>query len=282
MPTKPPPPHAAYLAKPEMRDAIQDVLRRRGVRAIDSEDLAHDVLERALRVSRPPQSRDECLSLVRKMAKDMAIDSFKLRRGRAKYNAGPYENPDEAPAHAPTPGEERHPIDAARQLDVVGQQIASGTITARQASILASNALDIPHAEIAAQMNLAPQTVRNELGAARRTARASWASYLATSLLAVVGLVIWQMTRAPEPVSAPSPYPPPPEVDAGSDASMHEELSPAQRYRREAAEFCGHGRSRDCLDDLDIAAGLDPAGDSAPDVQHMRETATRILRELNK
>ncbi len=119
-----PPPHAAYLVAPEVREAIGMVLRRRGVPAVDSEDLTQDVIERALRTARPPESQGECVLLVRKIAKDLAIDTFKSARARGKYNAGPYENPDEAPARAPSAGEERDPIDAARQLNVVQQQIA--------------------------------------------------------------------------------------------------------------------------------------------------------------
>src|ERR1700722_19130949 len=40
--------HAAHLASPEVREAILAALKRRGVPDADVEDLAHDVIERAL------------------------------------------------------------------------------------------------------------------------------------------------------------------------------------------------------------------------------------------
>ena len=260
-----PPPHAAYLVAPEVREAIGMVLRRRGVAAVDSEDLTQDVIERALRIARPPESQDECVLLVRKIARDLAIDKFKSARARAKYNAGSYENPDEAPARAPSAGEERDPIDAARQLDVVQHQIAIGNITARQATILASSALDTPHAEIAAELRLAPQTVRNELGAARRTARQSWAAFVATGLLATIALIFW-IARESEPPKVATP-PPPDRLELG------------QEERRVALHECDEKRWQRCLDGLDRAARLDPAGDADPGIQKARAEARSHLMD---
>ncbi len=255
------PPHAAFLATPEVREAIGKALRRRSVRAVDAEDLTHDVIERALRTSQPPPTLQECVALVRKIATDLAIDKFKIDRGRAKYDAGPYENPDDAPARAAQSGEERDPIDARRQLDVVRQQIESGNITARQASILARDAQDTPHAEIASQLQLAPQTVRNELGAARRTARQSWATYLAAALFTSVALLLW-FQRRPEPVAAHYP-----------------QSYAAKEERQKALGACDRQLWQDCLAGLARAAELDPAGDSDPRVQQARAEARKHLAE---
>jgi DNA-directed RNA polymerase specialized sigma24 family protein len=252
-------PHAAFLATREVREAIGMVLRARGVNALDVEDLTHDVIERALRMAQPPQSQEDCVRVVRKIAKDMAIDAFKLRRGRAKYDVGPYENPDEAPAGGSATGEGLHPIDVARQLAVVQRQVEIGNITERQAAMLERAAMDTPHAEIASQMNLAPQTVRNELVAARRTARASWAAYLATALFASVALMLWISRRPPDVAKAPSP----------------QQLAAMQR--RDALNECAEQHWKACLDGLDEAARLDPVGDSAPDVVKARDDARQHL-----
>jgi DNA-directed RNA polymerase specialized sigma24 family protein len=252
-------PHAAFLAAPEVREAIAMVLRRRGISAVDAEDLTHDVIVRALRMAGPPQSQDECLLAVKKIARDLAIDAFKVRRGRAKYDAGPHENPDDAPAAGSASAEGRHPIDVARQLAVVQREIESGNITARQAATLASDAMDTPHAEIASQMNLAPQTVRNELVAARRTARASWAGYLATALFASVALLLWISRQPGDVAKAPSPQ------------------HLAAQQRREALSDCAEQRWKACLAGLDEAARLDPPGDAAPDVVKARADARAHL-----
>jgi DNA-directed RNA polymerase specialized sigma24 family protein len=270
-----PPPHAAYLVAPEVREAIGMVLRRRGVPAVDSEDLTQDVIERALRTARPPESQGECVLLVRKIAKDLAIDTFKSARARGKYNAGPYENPDEAPARAPSAGEQRDPIDAARQLDVVEEQIRVGNITARQASILASSALDMPHAEIASELKLAPQTVRNELGAARRTVRQSWAAYVATALFATIALWFW-VSRQPK-VAAPHIEPTAPTPSSSAPPASSSPLGVAQEQRRGALHACDEKRWQPCLDGLDQAARLDPAGDAALAVQKARAEARSHL-----
>lgn len=252
-------PHAAFLATPEVREAIGGVLRRRGVSAVDAEDMTHDVIERALRMARPPQSQDECLRVVRKIAHDIAIDAFKSRRGRAKYDAGPCENPDEAPAGGSVSAEGRDPIDAARQLAVVQHQVEIGNITERQAAMLERAAMDTPNAEIAAQMNLAPQTVRNELVAARRTARASWAAYLAAALFTSVALLVWLHSRPNDIAKGPSP----------------QQLAAWQR--RDALDDCAEQRWKACLDGLDEAARIDPKGDSAPAIVKARDDARKHL-----
>jgi DNA-directed RNA polymerase specialized sigma24 family protein len=261
------PPHAAYLASPEVRDAIGKALRRRGVGTVDTEDLTQDVIERALRTSQPPPNLQECVALVRKIATDLAIDHSKLARGRAKYNAGPYENPDDVPALAPTPGQERDPIDAGRQLEVLNREIAAGNLTARQLSIVERNAEQASHAEIASQLQLAPQTVRNELGAARRVARQSWATYLAAALFTSIALLVWFRSE-PEKVSAGNPY-----------------ADPLQRFEEQrdlALVACDRQLWKACLDGLDQAAKGDPVGDSDPRVQQARAEAQKHLAESPK
>ena len=60
--------HAAHLASPEVREAILAALKRRDVPDDDVEDLAHDVIARALVTPSPPPNLEECKALVSKMA----------------------------------------------------------------------------------------------------------------------------------------------------------------------------------------------------------------------
>jgi len=48
----------------------------------------------------------------------------------------------------------------------------------------------------------------------------------------------------------------------------------AAAFRREAREACDAHRWAACLDKLDDARSLDPAGDKAPDIQALRRTAS--------
>jgi hypothetical protein len=61
------------------------------------------------------------------------------------------------------------------------------------------------------------------------------------------------------------------------------EPTPQERaadLRRDAFEKCDAGQWQECLDGLDRAQGLDPAGDSNPAVQEKRDEAQRALHPV--
>ena len=128
------PPHAAWLVLPEVTGAIEKALRKRGLRGADLEDHRQSVLERAYVAAEPPGTREECVFLVRKIAREMAIDTLRKARRRSKVDAGPCDDPDERP---PLDGgsDGADVIDARRQLALIRREIELGTITARQAAI---------------------------------------------------------------------------------------------------------------------------------------------------
>ncbi len=186
----PAPPHAEWLALPQITRAIETMLVRIGVRHADLEDHRQMVLERALSVDDPPNNLGECIGLVQKIARDAATDARRKARRRARFDDGPCDDADARPA----PGDPRHEqpdrIDTYRKIEVVLRDIEGGRISGRQARILASAADQVSRAEIALEMELAEQTVANELLAARRTLRASWAVYAAAAV-AAFALLAW-------------------------------------------------------------------------------------------
>jgi DNA-directed RNA polymerase specialized sigma24 family protein len=255
------PPHAAYLGTASVHSAIEAVLRRQGVAPPDVEDLRQVVLAQALETSTPPPDLDQCIGLVRKMARDVAIDHFRRRARRSKFDAGPYENPDDRAA-VEAPGEER--LDVGRQIAWVQDRIEDGTISPRQAGMLASAADGVPGIAIAREWGLTDQTVRNELSRARKTARLSWAAFIGSGVVAAI--VLYGLVSRP-----------PPAREVGAD--LPHRLQVAQQLRGRALQECRSERWADCLQDLDRAAQLDPAGDAAPEVQNARADVQRMLPE---
>ena len=263
---------AAYLASPEVRAAIQAVLKRRTVPDDDLEDLTHDVIERALVAPSPPASLEECKAIVTKMANDLAIDSWRRTRRRSKVNAGLYENPDDRPGPALGPGDA---VYAREQIAFFRGQVDKGAITGRQAAILARHAENVPGAEIADELRVAHQTVHNELSAGRRALRASWAAYAAVGVLASVSLILWLLhdrdrtaKKTPREEIRPDP-------SAGPQTPTP--LQIARDLRRDALHDCDVGKYDECLDGLDQAARVDPAGDASPVVKKARENAVQWI-----
>ena len=266
--------HAAHLATPEVREAIRAVLKRRTVPEADLEDLTHDVIERALVTPAPPAGLEACKALVSKMASDVAVDSWRRARRRSKVNAGLYENPDNRPGLAVGASDAVH---AREQIAFFRGQVDKGVITARQATILARHAEEVPGAEIADELRVAHQTVHNELSAGRRVLRASWAAYAAVGVLAGVSLILWLLhdrdnmaKKTPREEIRPDP-------SAGPQGPTP--LQIARDQRRDALHACDIGNYADCLEGLDRAAKVDPAGDASPAVQEARRNAAQRLDE---
>jgi DNA-directed RNA polymerase specialized sigma24 family protein len=260
-----PPPHAVWLVLPEVERAIESALRRRGIRGVDIEDHRQIVLQRALEAQRPPVSLPECIALVQKIARDSAIDAHRQSVSRSKVDAGLCEDPDERAAlDAPA---QDHLIDARRQLASLARDIESGNVTERQAALLERVVVDdVSQVDAAAQFKLAPQTVRNELAAARRTVRASWVAYSAAALLCGL-VVIFYYANQDDNVAAGRP-------DRDPDTSQSPPRSPAEQragaMRETGLRECERQDWKDCIDNLDAARSLDPAGENDPRVQKAR------------
>jgi DNA-directed RNA polymerase specialized sigma24 family protein len=270
-PSRSQPPHAVWLVLPEVTRAIEGTLSRAGLRGADLEDHRQIVLERALVVAEPPGGLGECIALVQRIARDAVVDALRRKRRRSKLDAGPCDDADERPAADRGDAVDR--IDERRQLEFVRGVLESPAISSRQATILEHVAAELPQPEIAAQMNLAHSTVRNELAEARRRVRSSWALFAAAAFV-IVGIMLFQ--HEPDEVGSPPPEPPP-------SATPHEPTPPASLdLRRSALAACDRQEWITCLRDLDAARRLDPEGDYAPAIQTAREDAKRALDESRR
>ena len=101
------------------------------------------------------------------------------------------------------------------------------------------------------------------------------AELAAVALLSILAVVAWRFLRRPgeAPEAKPEKVQPLPPI--APDVSP--ELERARSLRAEAAKKCDREEWQGCLDALDEAARLDPAGDTAKEVMEMRGRATRGL-----
>ena len=268
------PRHAVWLVLPEVTGAIEGVLRKKGLRGADLEDHRQSVLERAYVAAQAPETCAECVALVRKIAREMVIDTYRRARRRSKVDAGLCEDPDERPP-LDAGRDAADAIDARRGLALIHREIEAGNITDRQAAILTSAVDEVPQPQIAAQMRLAHSTVRNELSVARRVARASWATFAAV-VLYMLGRLLCDVLL-PDRVASP---PPEPSESAPPPPPTPHDI--AEETRRRAFHACDLGDPESCLRGLDEARSLDPDGDQAARVQRARDRARRALEDRDR
>ncbi|MGH7280606.1 MAG: RNA polymerase sigma factor [Polyangiaceae bacterium] len=124
---------------------------------------------------------------------------------------------------------------------------------------------------IAESSNLPAPRVRQRVSRLRKHFRERWAADLAA--LAALGivtvlLVMWWKKSHEEPVARPD------------ESALPHEATPLERAadeRKKALAQCDALQWRDCLDGLDRAKALDPAGDAAENVQNARKLAEDAL-----
>ena len=121
--------------------------------------------------------------------------------------------------------------------------------------------------------------------AQERTAKASrrpqrrtvvWLVAAALGVAAGGGLLYARLSRQLPP--APVPPAPTPTAPAPEPSNWASQNIAAEGLRREAYARCDASDWIACLDRLDEAARIDPAGDAAPDVREARRKATNGLR----
>jgi DNA-directed RNA polymerase specialized sigma24 family protein len=172
----------------------------------------------------------------------------------------------------------------AQKLAIVKEAMTDGTVTERDAQMLALKHEGHTDAQIAAKVGVAQQTVSNRIATARKKVREKWqvrVTQLAALALAVVlGFFVWRKReevanffRGPTPGPAPAPTqtaPPTPEPSTP--------VARAAELRRQAAEACEQEDYKTCSDRLEEAANLDPAGDKEPSVRELRHQVEDHVR----
>ena len=252
------------LADPSTRKAIEDFVRRR-VPGPDVDDVVQTVLCDALAAEGRPEGADELRRWLIGIARHKVADFH--RRGARKLVS---ELPDLA---APP-----QPIEA-RELARWAEEQAASTRDAKQTLAWMAREGEGEKLEtIAAEEQVPAARVRQRVSRMRRWMKERWLAELAAvAALAILALLVARWLRGQdEPEIAPRPEPAP------MPAPLPEAPSPLDRaraLRAEAIQACDEAAWERCLERLDEAAGLDPAGDTAKDVVEARERARNAIEE---
>jgi DNA-directed RNA polymerase specialized sigma24 family protein len=118
--------------------------------------------------------------------------------------------------------------------------------------------------EIARNELLDAAQLRKRVSRLRKYFRQRWAAQLgaaaAALILVFVGISAWDL------------------LDDSAGSGPHGPMDDARELRQAGMEACGRGRWATCLDMLDEAKRLDPAGDARRDVQNTRDQAVGALQ----
>jgi DNA-binding CsgD family transcriptional regulator len=268
----------------QIQELIAQRLVRAGLNDADREELTQIICEGLLFMSDPPTDQEGCAKATNDIS-GKKIAGFR-RQGfrRAKVDAG---LTDEADNHASQDAREHANGHHAQRIAVVQEALTDGTLTDRDAQMLALKREGLTDAQIAEKLGIAKQTVSNRIAIVRTRMRDKWAKRMATLTaltLTVVILIIvgWRKREevarlfhlespAPAP-TAPAPTRPQPEP------SIPVALQEAGKLRSEAVDSCGKGDFATCSDRLEAAAKLDPAGDRDPGVRSLRDSVEDHIR----
>jgi DNA-directed RNA polymerase specialized sigma24 family protein len=265
------PEHAERVISSEVQKAIVSRLATFGIAPKNIEDVAQDVTLQLLVLRKPPSDLAGCLATALVATKNEALDHRRKTKRRAKYNVGPTDTPDDHVAAEHASPDAADALDRKKQLELIEEKRADGSLSEKAARMLELDAQGMNAVEIAKEVHLAPQTVRNTLSAVKRELRLEWARRVGVvaGTLGVLVLVVWVVATR-ESVSAQAPpheAPPAPSESAAPPAVS--QRRPAE-LRERAFDECRRGALVACQRDLDEARALDPDGDSAPRVQAAR------------
>lgn len=244
------------LADPRLRREVEAVVKRR-VPSHDADDVVQAALADVLSAARVPEDAEEFRRFVFAVTRNKVFDHFR-RRAR--------EVPEDG-AHEPTANEE--PLSA---RDIL--RWAEGELPDPEAEHTLQWMLREGDGEkleqIARDANLPAPRVRQRVSRLRRFLRERWAAEimlgtLALALLAPLAIHYYRRW-----------FPPAEVVDQPLDWDREELPSPEARgraLRRATLDRCPRVEAQKCLDDLNRARDLDPAGDSAVEVVNARRAA---------
>jgi RNA polymerase sigma factor (sigma-70 family) len=257
------------LGAPETRRFLCDYVRKR-VGESDVDDVVQTVLVEALASDRVPEDETEIRKWLVGVARHKIADLHR-RRGREQ----PAELPDIETA--PAPVEEREMAKWAEE------QAKSSREAQKTLEWMAREGEGDKLEHIAEEEQLPAARVRQRVSRMRRFMKERWIAELAAvAVLAVLGVLIWRALRD-RPIEIAREVPSSPTNDPKIEPPpIAPKVAEAGELRKKALEDCARGAHKLCLDGLDKAKDLDPAGDTQPEIQKAREAAQKALEEEQK
>jgi DNA-directed RNA polymerase specialized sigma24 family protein len=168
------PSYGEILADKAVDRAVRRVLVGNGWLEQDVPDGIGEVRLRAVlafhRGVKPPETAKHMKAFCAKIARDYAVDCLRKKETRDRYSPGLCEDPDE---HGPVPpsGEQRDPVDAARQLEVAAELFREGRMPKGGVDILEGVASGCSYKEVGADQGITSNAVQGRLKTMRKLFR---------------------------------------------------------------------------------------------------------------
>jgi DNA-directed RNA polymerase specialized sigma24 family protein len=235
---------------PDLRAALVAMVRKR-VPESDVEDIVQATLTEAFVSPHAPRESDALRRWLFGVAKNKVVD-FHRRRGRESFDlpevAGspaPHQEADLlrwAEKNLP-PGEDAHKTLDWMLREGEGEKLES----------------------IAESEHVPAPRVRQRVSRLRRHFKENWkrevAMLAALGVLITVAITLWLRENKPENIAHDPKFVP---------------LDPkAEELRKNGLDLCAKSQWKDCIEKLDDAKRLDPAGDTRPEVNKAREDAAK-------
>jgi DNA-directed RNA polymerase specialized sigma24 family protein len=255
--------HTDSLGDPALRRAVEKFVRRR-VPPSDVEDVVQTVFVDALAAEGRPEDPGELARWLLGIARHKVVD---------RHRRATREPAMELPEIAITPA----PMEARALARWAEEQAGDKGDAQKTLDWMAREGEGEKLDAIAAEERIPAARVRQRVSRMRRWMKERWAAELAAvAMLAALALAAWWLLHGKEapPEAHDQPGTPPtitPELNGPMDR--------ARALRADALRACDRSAWRECLDGLDRAKELDPAGDQAPEVGAARQNAAAGLRD---
>lgn len=252
------------LGAPELRELVVRFVRRR-VPEPEVDDLVQTVLVDALASKSPPEDDEALRKWLVGISRHKVAD-FHRRGTRAKH----VELSEQLAG-------EGAPQSAHEWADWAEKQTAGDPDAQRTLDWMARESVGEKLAHIAEQEALPATQVRQRVSRMRRFMKQRWAAELAAvAAIVLLALIAWRLLREPAPVANPEQDVVPVPDTIPDDVAPP--IKRARQLRAEAEAACDAQQWRGCLDKLDEARGLDPAGDLEEDATKLRTRAQDALQ----